>query len=161
MNATDGDLDIIGVGLTPTILLVRDHLRCRHAVSSLTVRSWSNSTVILLPVHIPSITLLQKVRITLPSTMFKRLMSLTVAVRLHNTFLPCSLFPIHRLRMQMEYMVTVGMDSITSAMIWLEMMFIEGGSVKHTLLDTGFGVGCTQVDVADSHYFLWRYNLWQ
>ena len=153
-DATDGDLDIIGVGLTPTILLGKesskmppcgffpdravmvkldsDTASCAHSIYNTAAKGTYNT----------------------PSTMFKEAYVTDGGGKASQYISSMG---------SIAYSQTKNADGIHGDgwyglyyicyQIWLEMMFIEGGSVKHTLLDTGFGVGCTQVDVADSTTF--------
>ena len=153
-DATDGDLDIIGVGLTPTILLGKesskmppcgffpdravmvkldsDTASCAHSIYNTAAKGTYNT----------------------PSTMFKEAYVTDGGGKASQYISSMQ---------SISYSQAKNADGIHGDgwyglyyicyQIWLEMMFIEGGSVKHTLLDTGFGVGCTQVDVADSTTF--------
>jgi hypothetical protein len=153
-DATDGDLDIIGVGLTPNILFGKSAEplpSCGFFADRAVVAKMDGDTTAVN--HCFYNTSVQGTY-TSPSAKFKEVYETDgggKATQYISTL------------QSIIYSQSKNTDSKNGNgwyglyylcyQLWIETMFLELGSVKHTSLDTGFGAGMTVMDVADSSTF--------
>lgn len=153
-DATDGELDIIGVGLTPSILFGKESSKMPpfgfFPDRSVLAKIGSDTAVCLHSVYSPSVAGTYKT----PSAMFKQV-HVTDGGGKASQYISTMESIAHSQAKNADGIHGDGWYGLyyICYQIWMEMMFIEGGSVNHTLIDTGFGVGCTMADTVDANTF--------